>query len=153
MNDSRMRADPIARFVQLHRQLTSEKKHLEERLARINGALASLDAPRGARSSAPATARAKNPMSLKEAILRATSVRALTKPEIYEAVKALGYRFTGKDPMNAINVQLYTKGQFKRQGRKFSPGRVPLKPAAATSTAAHAIPSRGVRLKHKFPLR
>ena len=147
-----MRADPIARFVQLHRQLTSEKKHLEERLAKISRALSSLDAPRGARSPAPATPQVRNSMSLKEAILRATRARALTKPEIYEAVKAMGYRFTGKDPMNAINVQLYTKGQFKRQGRKFSPGPALLKTAAAITTAAHAIPSRGVRLKHRFPL-
>ena len=144
-----MRADPIARFVQLHRQLTSEKKHLEERLAKINRALSSFDAPRGARSSAPATPQVRNPMSLKEAILRATSARALTKPEIYQAVEALGYHFRGKNPMNAINVQLYTKGQFKRQGRKFSPGPALL---GTATTAAHAIPSRGVRLKHKFRL-
>ena len=142
-----MRADPIARFVQLHRQLTNEKKHLEERLARINRALASMDAPRSERSVASTKRQLKNSMSLKEAIFRATRARALTKPEIFEAVEALGYRFTGKDPMNAINVQLYTKGQFKRQRGKFSPGPALLKPAASP---AQAVRSRGVRLKHKF---
>ena len=164
-----MRADPIARFVQLHRQLTNEKRHLEERLSRINQALASLslDTPRSARV-VPAAKR-KNSMSLKEAIFRATRARPLTKPEIVEAVAALGYRFTGKDPMNAINVQLYTKGQFERQGRKFSPGPVLLRSPSAGSGAPRPAPtrrssakpalerrsrakaaSRGVRLKHKF---
>jgi hypothetical protein len=164
-----MRADPIARFVQLHRQLTNEKRHLEERLARINQALASLslDTPRSARV-VPVTKR-KNAMSLKEAIFRATRARPLTKPEIVEAVAALGYRFTGKDPMNAINVQLYTKGQFKREGRKFSPGPalnkppsrgfgVPRSPSrgsavprpASTRRTSAKPASRGVRLKHKF---
>ena len=83
-------------------------------------------------------------MSLREAIFRATSARPLTKPEIYDAVEALGYRFTGKDPMNAINVQLYTKGQFRRSGRKFSPGPALLKKAAPPPPRR-----RGVRLKHK----
>src|SRR6185295_682398 len=122
-----MRADPIARFVQLHRQLTREKQLLEDRLARINRALSSLDASRRNRAHAFRHRPARNSMSLKEAIVRATSARPLTKPEIYQAVEALGYRFTGKDPMNAINVQLYTKGQFKRHGRKFSPGPALLK--------------------------
>ncbi|MEY2410068.1 MAG: hypothetical protein QOF48_2738 [Verrucomicrobiota bacterium] len=144
-----MRADPIARFVQLHRQLTSEKKHLEERLAKINRALLSLDSPRGSRSPQAGKRGTRNFISLREAIVRATSGRPLTKPEIYEAVEALGYRFTGKDPMNAINVQLYTKGQFKRNGRKFSPASALLKTSGTKSLAPH---SRGVRLKHKFRL-
>lgn len=144
-----MRADLIARFVQLHRQLTNEKKQLEARLTRIHRALASLDAPRGKRSVAVPKRQSRNGMSLREAIVQATRARPLTKPEIHEAVEALGYRFTGKDPMNAINVQLYTKGQFKRQGRKFSPGPALLKSAAPLSPPAG---SRGLRLKHKFRL-
>jgi hypothetical protein len=51
--------------------------------------------------------------------------------------------------MNAINVQLYTKGQFKRNGRKFSPASALLKTSGTKSLAPH---SRGVRLKHKFRL-
>ena len=144
-----MRADLIARFVQLHRQLTNEKKQLEARLTRINRALASLDAPRGKGSFAGPKHQSRNCMSLREAIVQATSGRPLTKPEIHEAVEALGYRFTGKDPMNAINVQLYTKGQFKRQGRKFSPDPALLKSAASLP---HPAGSRGLRLQHKFRL-
>src|SRR5437868_14592561 len=102
-----MPTDPIARFIQLHRQLSSEKRHLEERLAPINRALSPLDSQLSKPSAALARQQAKNSMSLREAIFRATSARPLTKPEIFEAVEALGYRFSGKNPMNAINVQLY----------------------------------------------
>jgi hypothetical protein len=144
-----MRDDPVARFVQLHRQLTNEKKHLEERLARINRALSSLGHARKGRSAGFPRTAARNSMSLREAIFRATSARPLTKPEIFDAVEALGYRFTGKDPMNAINVQLYTKGQFKRDGRKFSPGPALLKKVASLPRPDRR---RGLRLKHRFRL-
>ena len=56
-----MRNNPIARFVQLHRQLTTEKKHLEERFARINRAVSTLGTPRGTRRSARAARQLQNP--------------------------------------------------------------------------------------------
>jgi hypothetical protein len=62
-------------------------------------------------------------LSLREAVRKATSARPLTKAEILNAISKLGYRFTAKDPMNSLNVVLYTKGQFKNDGGKFSPAK------------------------------
>ena len=60
--------------------------------------------------------RAKNKTSLREAITAALGKKHLTKEEILKAVLASGYKFSAKDPMNSLQVQLYTK--FKKDKDK-----------------------------------
>lgn len=125
-----MKTDKLKQYISLHQNLLRERAVLETRLTQINKALgqqhaagngkAAGKAPRRAVTTAK---RAKNPLSLKAAVIKATSAKALTKPEILSAIKKLGYRFTAKDPTNSLNVVLYTKGQFKNQSGKFSPAK------------------------------
>ena len=119
-----MKVDKLKQYVALRQSLLNEKNVLERRLAEINRALgeestatASTTAPRST------TRRTDNPMSLKAAVQKVTSAKALTKQEILEAIRKIGYRFSAKDPMNSLNVVLYTKKQFKNQGGKFSPAK------------------------------
>ena len=60
--------------------------------------------------------RAKNKTSLREAITAALGKNHLTKEEILKAVLASGYKFSAKNPMNSLQVQLYTK--FKKDKDK-----------------------------------
>lgn len=120
--------DAVKQFVALRAALAQEKARLETRLAEISRALG--EAP--ARAAAPSTsapkrprrrgrARASNTMSLKEAVTRVTRNKPMTRSEILEAIKKIGYKFSAKDPMNSLNVTLYTKGNFKNDNGKFSP--------------------------------
>lgn len=66
-----------------------------------------------------------NPMSLRKAIVQVTTGNPLTKPEIMEAVKKLGYKFETKKPMDSLGTLLYKKKdgrkQFKNDNGRFSP--------------------------------
>jgi hypothetical protein len=118
-----MKVDSIKQFVALRAALTNEKARLEARLAEINRALGQTGpAPAPAKSKPVVSrARARNAMSLKEAVTRATRNKPMTRQEILKAIGKLGYKFTAKDPMNSLNVTLYTKGNFKNANGKFSP--------------------------------
>jgi hypothetical protein len=122
-----MKMDKLKQYVALRDSLLKEKSELESRLAEINRALGSDtgDAAAAPRSTGAGRGgrRLQNPMSLKEAVSRVTASRPLSKPEILEAIKKIGYRFQAKDPTNSLNVVLYTKGQFKNHGGKFSPAK------------------------------
>ena len=120
--------DAVKQFVALRAALAQEKARLETRLAEINRALGEGAPARTVTQSASAPAgprgrrsRASNTMSLKEAVTRVTRNKPMTRPEILEAIKKIGYKFTAKDPMNSLNVTLYTKGNFKNDNGKFSP--------------------------------
>ena len=113
----RMKVDKLRQFVALRESLLREKTELEARLVQINKALGEQTVSR----SSGLPPRVDNKMSLKEAVQKVTSVRPLTKPEILKAIEKIGYRFAAKDPMNSLNVVLYTKGNFKNQGGKFGP--------------------------------
>ena len=118
-----MKVDPIKQFVALRAALVNEKARLEARLAEINRALSQAERISSAptRGAGRAGLRAKNTMSLKDAITRVTKNKPLTKAEILQAIRKIGYRFAAKDPTNSLNVTLYTKGNFKNAGGKFSP--------------------------------
>jgi len=118
-----MKVDPVKQFVTLRAALVNEKARLEARLVEIDRALGQTARPGSASKPADQAPRqrAHNTMSLKEAITRVTKNKPLTKPEILEAIKKIGYRFAAKNPMNSLNVTLYTKGNFKNANRKFSP--------------------------------
>ena len=124
-----MKIDSIRQFLALQESLHKERTQLEARLAQINEALGSSQRRATATAPVPKKAvtrrgpRTRNEMSLKEAVMQVTKEKPLTKPEILEAIKKIGYRFSAKDPMNSLNVTLYTKGNFKNAGGKFSPAK------------------------------
>lgn len=134
-----MKNDSLTRYVQIHASLLKEKAALESRLTQINKALAVgaattsqpvAAAPVKTAAKAPAPVlrkkragrrRANNELTLLQAMTKAMGANALTKPDIRKGVEEAGYKFTGSDPMNSINVKLYTKGLFKKHpGGKFS---------------------------------
>lgn len=120
-----MKIDKLKQYVALRDSLLKEKSELESRLSEINRALGDEAVTARTTRALPVRrgARIANPMSLKEAVRQVTTARPLTKPEILEAIKKIGYRFQAKDPTNSLNVVLYTKGQFKNQSGKFSPAK------------------------------
>ncbi|MBI3418009.1 MAG: hypothetical protein HY043_22190 [Verrucomicrobia bacterium] len=137
-----MKIDSITQYVALRSSLLNEKVALENRLAQINKALQgelsvaatpakAVPAPKTKVAAAPqvkvanhrALPKIKNPMSLKAAVIKATNVKPLTKPEILTAIHKLGYRFATPTPLKSLDVVLYTKGDFKRANGRFSPGR------------------------------
>ena len=123
-----MPKDPLKDYAALRLSLETERTKIIARLQAINAALGSAPAP----SAAPAVAEgkpakvkrapyAKNELTLREAIQKVTIRKALTKDEIYEAVKKLGYVFTTKKPLNSINALIYGKRpKFKNSDGKFS---------------------------------
>ena len=123
-----MKVDSIRRYMTLHATLVKEKASLEERLARIDRALAgNMRQPARGAAGVPAARpgsgrrrRARNPMSLREAVLQAISARPLTKRDIMAAVTRSGYKFRARDPMNSLNALLYAKGRFRRINGKFA---------------------------------
>ena len=111
-----MKVDSVKQFVALRAALTQEKARLESRLAEINRVLGVTSAPASSASRAASRGRATNTLSLREAVTRVTKDKPLTKKEILQAIGKIGYRFTARDPMNSLNVALYTPGQFKNNG-------------------------------------
>lgn len=107
-----MKNDPLKQFVALRAALTQERARVAKRLAEIDHALESTEPKAQTRG----TPRAENSMSLRAAVAQVTRDKALTKPEILAAVEKLGYKFTAKDPLNSLNVTLYTPGNFKNMG-------------------------------------
>lgn len=118
-----MSTDTLKQYLALRDALVKERATLTERLNRIKRALAGELSAVAAGARPKAARRFANKLSLRQAVITATSVKPLTKPEIMAAIRKLGYRFTAKDPMNSLNVILYTKGQFKNDGGRFSPAR------------------------------
>ncbi|HVY72189.1 MAG TPA: hypothetical protein VHH73_19810 [Verrucomicrobiae bacterium] len=116
--------------MKLRASLLKEKAKLETRLGELDNALADGEMtamparrgrPAGVSSAKNGGRRPKNVLSLREAVGKVTGSRAMTKKEIFDAVQKIGYKFGGKDPMNSLNVVLYSKKQFKNDGGKFSP--------------------------------
>lgn len=129
-----MKRDPLKQFVVLRESLLSRQAELQAELKSINEALGVAGVAVAAavpavaakrRGRAPGTRgggrRAKNSISLKEAVLTVTKAKPLAKPEILSAVAKLGYKFAAKDPMNSLNTLLYTDKQIKNHGGKFGP--------------------------------
>jgi len=136
-----MKRDPLKEFVNLRNALLKRKRDLESELLHINRALefeiASVPSPtRAAKAVAPAAVatpakagrrakvggkRARNEVSLKEAVLTATKAKPLTRPEILAAIIKTGYKFSAKNPMNSLNTLLYSDKGFNNHGGKFGP--------------------------------
>jgi hypothetical protein len=119
-----MKSDRLKEFVVLRQALLKEKAELEQRLEQLDRALdlnGATTPPRPSHRPAARPKTARNPVSLKGAVLEVTKNKGLTKSEIMAALKKIGYRFTAKDPMNFLNTVLYTGKVFKNEGGKFSP--------------------------------
>lgn len=119
------KSDSLKQYVALHQALLKEKAALEQRLAQIEQALSGTVPAKSASASAAApraiVRRMKNKLSLKAAVIKVTSAKPLTKPEILAAVRKLGYRFGAPNPLPSLNTVLYTGKAFKNEGGKFSP--------------------------------
>jgi hypothetical protein len=116
-----VKTDALKKYKALHESLQREKASLEERLAQINDALGVQDSATSAVGTSGPRRKIRNKLSLKEAVTEVTKNKPLDKQEILQAIKKLGYRFTAKDPINSLNVVLYSKRQFKNDDGRFSP--------------------------------
>jgi len=130
-------ADNIKQFAKLYASLVQEKKDLENRLGDINKALSGdLKAPKKAapkngrenkkaatkktlkkKAKKKTAKRAKNKTSLRLTIISVLGKKHLGKKEILAAVQKAGYKFSTKDPMNSLQVQLYTKFKRDKDGK------------------------------------
>lgn len=133
--------DPLKQFIETRNSLVQEKKELEERLKQIEQALSgsavvATKPGRAPKAAAPAEEpkaaarkvrgvrgkRAKNKMSLKEAVIQVTKDGPLNKHDILDKVqKDAGYKFSASNPINSLNQILYNKKLFVNEGGKFSP--------------------------------
>lgn len=122
-----MKLTDVDKYVALRAALAKEKAALETRLAAINralegqssGSLAS--AKRGPKPGVGSRGkREKNELSMKEAVVKALAAKPLTRAELLDAVLALGYKFSGKSPLNSLSTLLYSDKSFKNNDGKFS---------------------------------
>ena len=119
-----IKTDNLKEFLAARDAISAEREQLIARLREIDAALGAMGIPSSTRftgmrgSTGP---RARNEMSLKEAVLKVIEGKSLTKEQILEDVLSLGYQFTTDDPMNSLGVILYgRKPKFKRANKKFS---------------------------------
>lgn len=121
-----MKKDVLREFLSLQTALQREREELISRLRQIEEVLGEATQLATAVPRAGRRGRGNNPISLRDAVLKVTSVRPMTKQEVYEAVQKLGYRFGGKEPLNSLGVVLYGKNpRFKNQDGRFSPASLP----------------------------
>ena len=121
-----MKKDTLREFIAAQAALKEERESLFERLTRIEAVLGRTNSLSSFNSTPRHWGRASNPMGLRDAVIQVTRLRALTKQEIFEAVKRLGYQFGGKDPLNTLGVILYGKHpRFRNDGGRFSLGPAP----------------------------
>lgn len=122
-----MKIDALKQFSRLRDTLLQERTNLEDRLAKINELLGSAVTAnhRGPSMSRigrkTRKGRRRGGLSLREAILKVTGAKPLTREEILGAVKKLGYKFSTSKPIGSINSCLYQSGAFVRRNGRFAP--------------------------------
>jgi hypothetical protein len=131
-----MKTDNVQQYLSLHQSLLNEKASLEARLAKISKALSGQAAagvavapkrrgrPPGKAKAKPGPKpgrkRAKNSMSMREAVFKVLGGKALGRQEVLQAVLKLGYTFQTKNPLNSLGVVLYKDKGIKLANGKFS---------------------------------
>jgi len=123
-----MKKDVLQEYISLQAALHREREELVGRLRQIDDVLGQ-PSPFGSGAGPRVGRRGRgvNNMSLKDAVLRVTATRPMTKQEVYDAVQKLGYQFGGKDPLNSLGVVLYGKNpRFRNDGGRFSPTSMPV---------------------------
>lgn len=125
-----MKLTDVDKYVALREALAKEKTALEARLAAINRALDGKSAglPAAARPGPKPGVRrrgkrAKNELSMKEAVVKALAAKPLSRTELLQAVLKLGYKFTAKNPLNSLSTLLYSDKSIKNTAGKFSVGK------------------------------
>ncbi len=123
-----MKKDPLHQYQSVRKALEKEMNQLRSRLAEIASALGktvseALAPAKPQRRGNRVVKRAKNQMSLKEALLKVTATKPLTKQEILKALDKEGYKFTALNPLNSVNTQIYgPKAPLEKKGnKKFGP--------------------------------
>ncbi len=123
-----MKNSSIKKFISLRDGLLKEQAALTARLAEIEQALGTVGESKASKASAAdapsapraVKRRARNELSLKEAALKVAAGKSLSKQDILDGILKLGYKFSTKDPMNSLNVVLYSGKNFKRADGKFT---------------------------------
>ena len=119
-----MKLTTVNQYVALREALVKEKADLEARLSEIHQALGGSDNQDGSSGSGPRRGkRAKNELSMKEATIKALTGKSLTRQEVLDAVVAVGYKFSAKNPLNSLSTLLYSDKSFKNTDGKFSIGK------------------------------
>lgn len=117
--------DKLQQYLASLKALHAEKARLEARLEQINAALADTPGAATGQSGRHTGRRGRprrNGLSLREAVVQVTRSRALSKPEILQAIQKIGYKFATKDPMNSLNAMLYAPAnKFRNQNGRFTP--------------------------------
>src|SRR5688572_27299336 len=108
-----MERDSLQTYLKLREQLDKERTQIQQRLTEIEAALGTGEQRATAPSPSPrSSARAGRPrstLSLREAVQQVIKDRAMTKEEILQSIKDLGYRFSTNNPLNSLGVILYGK--------------------------------------------
>lgn len=107
-------AAPVAKLVPVVKGKPGRKKAVVAAPAPAPASVKPVKARRGGK-------RAKNQMSLRDAVLAVTKSRPLTRQEVLAGVQKLGYVFAAKDPLNSLSTLLYTDKGIKNNGGKFGP--------------------------------
>lgn len=121
-----MESNSLKTYLKLREQLSNERNELQERLRQIDAALGVSEARSAPAESfsRKATGRRGRPaggLSLREAVQQVIKDRVMTKEEILEGIKNLGYRFATNNPMNSLGVILYgKKPKFRNENGRFS---------------------------------
>lgn len=124
----KMKQASVKQYLKLRQQLVAERNEILARLKEVEAALGAVSAlPQPAKVSAVkvkvkrAGKRARNSLSLKDAVVKVVTGKALTKADILKGVEKLGYKFSTKKPENSLGVILYgKKPKFKNNDGKFS---------------------------------
>ena len=61
-----------------------------------------------------------NKISLREAVNKVLGKKSIGKDGIMDGVIAVGYVFSGKNPMNNLKALIYKKGEYNNKDGKFS---------------------------------
>ena len=115
-------SDPLKEYAALRDEIFAEREQLLVRLREMDEALGAMGL-RGKTSyfgSKTQTGRARNELSLKDAVIKMIEGKSMTKPQILDAVIGTGYQFSAEDPLNSLGVILYGRQpKFKRGGKSF----------------------------------
>jgi len=111
------RAKDAGKLENRRTKLLAELAEVEKELSFLGGALGAGPAPR-AKGSPTGRKRAKNDMSLPDAIAQAMEVRAIVSPkEAADLVRANGFTTTSKNFNMMVSNALAKDKRFKRLGR------------------------------------
>ena len=110
----------LEEFMGMRESLLGERKSLEEQIKQIDEALGVPDGL-GLRGvvGRRRVKRARNEMSLKQAISEVIAKKPMGRREILTAVQELGYKFSTSHPFNSLSAALYSNKAFAKDGNVF----------------------------------